>query len=80
MRLNLLLTYIYNTNKSLLLANLDNLVDDPLKTLSQALLVDSTAFLDADATPLLIVSAEGKGVTQLCIAKGVREVLLVRQD
>ena len=63
-----MLTYIYNTNKSLLLANLDNLVDDPLKTLSQALLVDSTAFLDADATHLLIVSAEGKGVTQFCIA------------
>jgi hypothetical protein len=59
MRRNLLLTYNYN-QKSLLLANFDNLVDDPLKTFIQALLADSTAFLDADATPLLIVSAQGK--------------------
>ena len=67
MRRNLLLTYNYNKN-SLLLANFDNLVDNPLKTFIQTLLVDSTAFLDADATPLLIVSAQGKGVTQFCIA------------
>lgn len=67
MRRNLLLTYNYNQN-SLLLANFDNLVDDPLKTFIQALLIDSTAFLDADATPLLIVSTKGKRVPQFCIA------------
>ena len=67
MRRNLLLTYNYNQN-SLLLANFDNLVDYPLETFIQPLLVGSTAFLDADATPHLIVSAQGKGVTQFRIA------------
>ena len=80
MILNLLLTYNYNKNSLLLLTNFDNLIDNPLKTFIQTLLAHSTAFLDADSTPLLIVSAEGKGVTQFCIAKGVREVLFVRQD
>jgi hypothetical protein len=67
MRKNLLLTYNYNQN-SLFLANFDNLVNDPLKTFIQALLADSTAFLDADATSLLIVSTQGKGVTQFRIS------------